>query len=241
MGAIPYSPRPALYAWAQAHIQPWTDHAEEIGLTDQLATEYAGLVLAYQAAAADAEAARQAAEVATRDATAAFIAMRRSVTANVATIRTFAQRQAKPDTVYSLAEITPRQDPSALPPPGQPTNLSVSLVSATGALQLTWKCVNPLGAAGTSYIIRRKLPTETTFSFIGVTGERRYVDNTFIAGPDSVQYNVQAQRADSAGPLSEAFIIRFGRTGPGRELNIESAGTEATDGANAPVRKKKVA
>ncbi|MFN7317204.1 MAG: hypothetical protein ACK5VN_16200 [Phycisphaerae bacterium] len=227
MGAIPYSPRPALIAWAQAHIQPWTDHAAEIGLDNLLVSQYAGLVTAYQAAAADAEAARQAAEVATRDATAAFTALRRATTANVTTIRTFAQRQTKPDVVYSLAEITPRQDPSALPPPGQPTNLAVSLVSATGALQLTWKCVNPVGAAGTSYIIRRRLPTESTFSFIGVTGERRYVDNTFIAGPDSVQYNVQAQRADSAGPLSEAFIIRFGRTGPGREINIESAGTQA--------------
>lgn len=236
MGAIPYSPRPALFAWAQAHIQPWTENADEIGLDNEIATEYAQTVLAYQTAAAAAEAARLAAETATREASLAFTAMRRAVTANVSTIRTFAQRQANPDAVYSLADVTPRQDPSTLPPPGQPTNLSVSLITATGALQLSWKCVNPVGASGTSYIIRRKLPTETAFTFVGVTGERRFVDNTFNAGPDRVEYNVQAQRADSAGPVSEVFVINFGRTGPGRTLNIESAGTE-----NGVGKRKKVA
>ena len=221
MGSIPTTPRSAVYTWAQAHIAPWTSNAEEIGLDNEIATEFGEKVLAYQAAAAASEAARIASETATRNATEAFNTMRRALTANVTTIRTFAQRQADPNVVYSLAEVPPRQDPSVLPPPGQPTNLNVSLISATGAIELKWKCVNPRGTSGTSYIVKRRLTNDDTFTFIGVTGERRFVDNTFIAGPDSVQYNVQAQRADSAGPVSEAIVIHFGRTGPGRTLEIE--------------------
>ena len=59
-------------------------------------------------------------------------------------------------------------------------------------------------------MVRRRLPTETSFTIIGVSGERRYVDNSFLAGPDSVEYTVQAQRADRAGAESAIFTINFG-------------------------------
>ena len=79
------------------------------------------------------------------------------------------------------------------------------------ALTLRWKASNPAGTSGTSYIIRRKLPSETQFQFIGVSGKKEFVDDTLIAGPDSVQYTVQGQRADSSGPLSPIFVVNFGR------------------------------
>ncbi|HYF15375.1 MAG TPA: hypothetical protein VD971_09925 [Phycisphaerales bacterium] len=101
----------------------------------------------------------------------------------------------------------------------------MALVASTGAVELRWRSNNPTGTSGTSYIVRRRLSPTEEFAFVGVTGERRFVDNTFIAGPDSVQYTVQGQRADSAGPLSEILAVRFGRTGPGRTLSIESAET----------------
>ncbi len=37
------------------------------------------------------------------------------------------------------------------------------------------------------------------------------MDDTLIAGPDSVQYTVQGQRADSSGPLSPIFTVNFGQ------------------------------
>lgn len=92
---------------------------------------------------------------------------------------------------------------------------------------------NPTGTSGTSYIIRRKLPSESEFSFIGVSGKKEFVDDSLIAGPDSVQYTVQGQpltrdatsshvdaqrpsrvkgqRADSSGPLSPVFTVNFGQ------------------------------
>jgi hypothetical protein len=154
---------------------------------------------------------RIAALVATQAAQDAFGSLRSSAGDVVRLIRAYAESTSKPITVYNLAQIPPPATPTPMPPPGQPTNLTVTLTPADGALLLRWKVVNPPGANGTSYIIRRKLPTEGEFSFIGVSGRKEFVDDTLIAGPDSVQYTVQGQRSDSSGPLSEMFTVNFGR------------------------------
>ena len=130
-------------------------------------------------------------------------------------IRAFAESTANPSIAYNLAQIPPPATPSPMPPMGQPTNLTVTLTPAVGALLLRWKVVNPTGANGTSYIIRRKLPAESEFSFIGVSSKKEFVDDTLIAGPDSVQYTVQGQRSDQSGPLSEIFTVNFGQNASG--------------------------
>lgn len=221
MGSIPTSPRAAVLAWCQAHVDTFRTNAVNIGLTADQSLDFGLLTDTYASAFAAAEKARQEADALTDAANDAYRLMRRSMTNAVTDIRQYAEDQPNPQTVYTLAQVPARQDPSTAPPPGQPTNLSVSLVSTTGALELRWKSNNPPGTSGTSYIIRRRLPTQNDFTFIGVTGERRFVDNTFVAGPDSVEYTVQGQRADSASPESEIFTIRFGRNGPGRSLSIE--------------------
>jgi len=144
----------------------------------------------------------------------------------VRSIRAFAEQQANPNAVYNLAQIPPASEPTTAPPPAQPTDLTVTLEAASGDLMLSWKASNPTGTSGTSYIIRRKLPGENAFSFIGVSGKKKFVDTTLIAGPDSVQYTVQGQRADSTGPLSQVFIVTFGQ--------LPGGGTTAYVGASAP-------
>jgi hypothetical protein len=77
--------------------------------------------------------------------------------------------------------------------------------------------------------VRRKLPSESVFMFVGVTGEKRFVDSTLFAGPDSVQHTVQGQRADAAGPVSEVFTVNFGRLPVGglmASVQGEAGGTE---------------
>lgn len=86
-----------------------------------------------------------------------------------------------------------------------------------GSLTLRWKSNNPRGTSRTSYIIRRRLPGESAFAFVGVSGSSKFVDSTFIAGPDSVQ----GQRGDAAEPVSEIFTVNFGQA-PG------GAGTRAS-------------
>src|SRR5262249_1902804 len=52
-------------------------------------------------------------------------------------------------------------------------------------------------------------------------------DTTFFAGPDSVQYTIQGQRADATGPLSEVLTVNFGRAADG---SIQAVGTTGGEG-----------
>jgi hypothetical protein len=210
---VPSSPRTDVLAWCLAHIDVFTANAAAIGITPAQATNFKNLVNTFAAKEAAKEAARIAAETATQASNDAYTPMRRQMSQIIATVRAFAIDTNNPR-VLELAQVPPRAEPSTIGPPGKPTNMTVELVPGTGAVQIRWRSVNPQGAAGTSYIIRRKLPTEQNFSFLGVTGERRFVDQSFVAGPDTVQYTVQGQRADSAGPESDIFLVRFGREGP---------------------------
>lgn len=234
MGSIPSSQREEVLAWCEAHVEIFRTQYAGIGITADQGLDFATAVTTFATSLADEEKARLAWEAAREASRGTYRIMRRQMTQIVSDVRYYAEDQANPSVVYDLAQVPPRQNPSAAPPPGQPNRLQASIVTATGAIELRWKSNNPTGTSGTSYIITRKLPTESEFRFVGVTGERRFVDNTFIAGPDSVQYQVQGQRADSASPVSEIFTLRFGRTGPGRAVTIESAQT----GEASPVQAK---
>jgi hypothetical protein len=227
MGSYPTSPRAAFLTWCQAHVEVFLENAVDIGLTTdqaqafQLATSSAAATDAAQASA------REALRAATVDNTQTFAALRRSAAEMVRSIRTFAENTNDPK-VYVLAQVPPPQSPSVAPPPAQPTDLSVAIEPGTGALELRWKASNPVGTQGTAYIVRRRTSPTAEFVFVGVTGEKRFVDNSFFAGPDSVQYTIQGQRADQSGPTSNILTINFGRTGGG--LTIASA-DETTDQA----------
>ncbi|MBL8879122.1 MAG: hypothetical protein JNG88_08385 [Phycisphaerales bacterium] len=217
MGAYPTSPRAAFLQWCEAHAPVFTANAAQIGLTTNQASAFAAATTAGAAALLAQEQAKQAYRVATQQAEGAFGTLRSSAGDTVRLIRAFAESQPKPDVVYNTAQIPPPSPPSPAPPPAQPTDLTVTLGASDGALMLRWKASNPTGTSGTSYIIRRKLPSESEFSFIGVSGKKEFVDDSLVAGPDSVQYTVQGQRADSSGPLSPIFTVNFGRL-PGGQV-----------------------
>jgi hypothetical protein len=227
MSQIPSSPRSAVYTWCEARVEPWETNALAIGLTVAEAQAFSASVTAFASAISNQAKAKAAYEAATDGVNEAYRTMRRNMTNGITDIRQFAEQSSNPTGVYELSQVPPRAAASTAPPPGRPFDFSVELVDTTGAVQLRWKCQNPPGTQGTSYIIRRRLPTETAFSFVGVTGEKRFVDNTFIAGPDRVEYTVQAQRADSAGPVSSIFTINFGLPGAGREVTVTSASVAA--------------
>ncbi|GMU84513.1 MAG: hypothetical protein AMXMBFR47_43820 [Planctomycetota bacterium] len=106
--------------------------------------------------------------------------------------------------------------------------MTVTLDASGGNITLRWKAANPTGTSGTSYIIRRRLPGESEFSFIGVFGKKEFIDDSLIAGPDSVQYTVQGQRADSSGPLSPIFTVNFGQApGGGLTASVVREGMHA--------------
>ena len=115
--------------------------------------------------------------------------------------------------------------------------LTVGIDPSTGAITLRWRASNPAGTSNTGYIIRRRVGSTGAFDFVGVTGDKNFTDNSFIAGPDSVQYTVQGQRGGTLGPLSDILVINFGRVGPGlngpqRDFTVEGGEKEDGSGEN---------
>lgn len=210
MGSYPTSPRAAFIAWCQGRAPTWVTNALSIGLSAERASEYETAVADAVAAIAAQETAHQAAKMATEAASASVSVLRTMTGENVKTIRAFAAVSSEPENVYQLAQIPAPASPSPVPPPAQPTDIKVTIDPSSGALTLRWKASNPAGAAGTSYIVRRRAEGEPSFSFIGVTGSKSFTDETFIAGPDSVEYTVQGTRSGINGPLSSIFLVRFG-------------------------------
>jgi hypothetical protein len=204
-----------LIEFFEMHAPVWTANAAAIGITPAAATAFATLAAASRAAYNARLAAEEAARVATVNLQNAVSDARHSASDLIRTIKAFAENAPKPDIIYNLAQIPAPAEPTPAPPPAKPSDLTVTLMPTTGELELRWKAQNPRGTTGTSYIVRRRNEGQAEFAFVGVTGEKRFIDRTLIAGPDSVEYTVQGQRADAAGEVSDIFIINFGRTGPG--------------------------
>ena len=227
MGTFPESPRSDFLAWCVAHKDVFTTNQAALGLTAAQTTAFKTAVTD-AASASDAQtAAKDAAQAATTAVNLKFTALRDKAAEMVRTIRTYAENTNNPG-VYALAQIPPPAAGSPVPPPAQPTNLTVAIDPATGAIQLKWKAANPAGSSGTSYIVRRKLPTQTSWEFVGVTGSKAFTDSSFAAGPDSVQYTVQGQRSDQSGPVSGILTVNFGHPGDRKSTRLNSSHSRAS-------------
>lgn len=212
MGVVPDS-RIGKIQFYENHIADWTANAVAIGLTVPKVTLLSTAIVDARAAFKAHEQAQTAAKLATQNFYEKVAAMHSAPGMGadmIKTIRTFAESTNDPN-VYQLAQIPAPLPPVPAAPPGKPTDLGATLNPTTGEITLGWKAVNP--ASGTSYLVMRKLPGQSEFNFVGVTGTKKFTDSTFIAGPDRVEYAVQGQRAGASGPISNALVINFGRAG----------------------------
>ena len=230
MGTYPSSPRSAFVAWCEEHKQVFVDNAEDIGLTPSQATLFLNATNVANGDITAQGIARTAAMAATVKANGSVGDLRTIAGDTVRSIKAFAELQAKPDTVYTLAQIPPPATPTPMPPPGKPTNLTVTLEPGSGQLMLKWKCENPTGSTGTSYLVRRRLPGQTTFTVIGASGIKEFIDATLSAGPDSVTYTIQGLRGALQGLESDWFTINFGSQTGGGGFSVS---TMANPGVNA--------
>ncbi|MFN0012540.1 MAG: hypothetical protein ACKVS8_12950 [Phycisphaerales bacterium] len=218
MASYPTSPRADFLAWAINHAPVFDAQEGNIGLSAQQVAAFQSALTAAQGTSVAFDNAKDIVAATADQNTAAFAALKKQASTCVRNIKNFAEDTNNPN-VYALAQIPPPADPSTIAPPAKPTGMTVELDPSNGAITLRWKASNPKGAAGTSYIVRRRLPADPAgqFQFIGVTGVKKYTDNDFTAGPDAVQYTIQGQRSDKAGPLSDIFTISFGRNSQGQQ------------------------
>lgn len=223
MGTYPLRPRANFVTWCRAHEEVFSAHAAEIGLSPAQAAAFALDTESAAAAVLAQEQAQQAALVATQAARSALAALRGRAGDTVRIIRTFAQSAPTPADVYNTAQIAPPAARSPAPPPARPSDLSAQLDATSGSVTLRWKVTNPAGTQGTTYLIRRRLSGAAEFAFLGVTGEKTFIDDTLLAGAASAQYTVQGMRGKSKGPVSAILTVNFGKHAEASQTSVSRA------------------
>lgn len=224
MSTYPTTPRAAFLQWCDTHAPVFVAQSTHIGLTDAQAAAFASQIAKANDAAQAQDDAKNAQKAATVTVDACVTALQTMAGDAVRSIRAFAELQADPTEIYTTAQIPPPATPTPVPPPAQPSDLTVTLDATTGSVTLRWKATNPTGGGGTAYIIKRKLPGQSEFSFVGVSGKKEFVDETLVAGPDWVQYTVQGQRSNVSGPVSPVFTVNFGNAPDGSPFATVSSG-----------------
>src|SRR5690242_804124 len=131
----------AKIAFYENHDPTWSSHAVAIGSST---TEIAALTTK-TTAARDAYNAQQQARLAAKAATLAYYAAVRAMSDAGTDVLKKIRAKAAVDgiTVYELAQIDPPAPPSPAPPPGMPENFTAT-ITPNGALNLAWKCPNPV-------------------------------------------------------------------------------------------------
>jgi hypothetical protein len=213
--------------FCETHWPVWEEVAggpPAIGLAASEVTLLKTLTGASRARYEAARAAREASKAATLGYYSAVTAMRSQAATMLAAIKSFADGQDNPSSVYIAAQIPPPAAPTPATPPGKPTGFLVTL-EPTGAVSLSWDAENAAASSGGFFTISRKLPgTGNAFFSIGGTPgttsrSRRmsFTDESVPAAAASagVQYIVQGRRGTLVGLPSDALTVQFGVDGTG--------------------------
>jgi hypothetical protein len=198
----------------------WTERAAEIGATTGAVAQVAATTEAARAAYEAQSRAHQQAMAATQAFHDAMAAMAQAGAVVIKQVKTYAAGEGG-EAVYPLAMLPAPARPSRLPPPGMPTNFTVTL-RPNGSLLLKWRCRNPAGSSGTMYQVARRVGEMGAFESIGVIGAKSFVDSTVPAGAASLIYQITAVRSTAAG-VAARFIVNFGVTaGAGTGTGIQT-------------------
>ncbi len=196
----------------ETHLAPFTTNMTAIGLAT---ADITGLTTKTELAR-ELYTAQQAALTAAKSATQAFYDavtdMGNFGDDCINKIRGKAKTTGNPE-VYTLAQIDPPAPRTPVTTLGTPSNFKANL-QPDGSLKLTWKCVNPR-ATGTVYNLSRRVDDDTSFTPIGGTGKKEFVDATVPLGTTQVVYRIRATRSTAVGTVAE-FIVSIGNVESGQ-------------------------
>jgi hypothetical protein len=213
MRVVPRNKGPRLQFFL-THLPKWIENAEALGLSAEILVELQAKVDETCTKRNAQYANEQAARSATQEADSADEAMSNLGAAVIQQIRARA-RTAGPS-IYSLGSISPPKDASPIAPPGKPDKLKAQLMG--GWLELRWTCKNPRGSTGTLYHLHRSVDGGPK-AFIGLSGEKKFVDQTVPKGASFLEYEIRAIRSTQVG-LSALFPVTLSGKGkiPGMML-----------------------
>jgi hypothetical protein len=220
------SPRSAAVSYAQAHVEPFTDHAALLGLSPQQLESYTTAVENAKEALAQAVVAKQAWKAAAGLAAGRMRELNRAMTETVDTIDVTASKAADPVAVYQAALLPMPNTPGVMAAPGVCNGFRAAL-NPEGSVTISWKCKNPDNAHGTIYQVLRKLPQEAEFRQLELTANKRFTDESIPTGAGRAQYVVQARRGNAVGPASGKFTVQLGSGGGSAATGIAKANLAA--------------
>jgi hypothetical protein len=198
----------------EAHTPVWAANAVAIGLTVANTTLLAGKVTSARKAYNDMIVARNAAKNATQTWYDNYSQMAALGRDDIRTIKAFADQQANPLTVYTLAQVEPPAQPGPPPVPGTPEMFNITINPASGDLTLKWKCI---GDGNAVYLISRQFANQTAPQFVTAVGGKTFTDTTLgtITGASlPVSYFVTCQRGTMSGATA-SVTVRLGSGGGG--------------------------
>ncbi|HYE21898.1 MAG TPA: hypothetical protein VEA69_25890 [Tepidisphaeraceae bacterium] len=210
MGSTVPNKRLAKVQFYEDHLGALTTNATAVGLSTAECTELGTKTSSARTAYADQQVAIQAAKAATELFHNEVAALGAFGAGLIKKVRARAELTGDLN-VYVLAQIPGPATPAPRPAPGKPTNLKVGL-DGNGAIELSWKCPNPTGTAGTVYQVWRATGGSADYSFLGAVGSRKFTDATVPAGATRLTYRIQAARSTAVGPWAE-FNVNFGIPG----------------------------
>jgi len=65
------------------------------------------------------------------------------------------------------------------------------------------------------YTVSRRIGVDGPFVQLGLSGKKRFVDDTIPAGTSQIVYQIQAIRSTRVGPAAQ-FNVNFGTTSPSK-------------------------
>lgn len=201
----------ARIAFFQNRTSLWNTNAIAIGTTAAAVTALGTAATSAASALATQGVAQDAAKAATLNLKLAMNNLTNLGMAIVEQVRTKARSAG--DGVYALANLPEPATPSPRSNPGTPFDFKVELLG-DGSIDVAFKCENAGG--GTMYQVYRKLAgqPDTSFTYIGGSGQRKFLDDSIPAGSVSVVYQVQAVRSTAIGNFAQ-FIVNFGKSAAG--------------------------
>ncbi len=209
-------------------VETWSDNAAPLSLSQADLQAWVAAVTAANSDFSTASKARQTAKAAVLTQKASFRTARRLTANLIREIRVAADRNANPDSIYSLAQLPPPVAPSPRPVPNQPTDLRATIDATEGVLTLRWKAKDN---AGVVYRVERATISAqgdlSDFTEIGLVGEKSFDDESLPVGVAGVVYVVKGIRSRRVGPASSTLTVRFARAGGSLRISSQRASKAA--------------
>lgn len=195
-------------AWLESRLADWTSHTDDLGITDTQIADLTSMVNESRTALNSALTARSIAKAATSGFYSTARPMQLYAGALIKQIRAYAGT-TDDSNVYTIARIDPPSPPTPAPAPEMPWDVRTK-VENDGSVSVTWRARNAASHAGTSFELQRLLNDGNTYTFLALSGIKKFNDQTVPPGTQKATYRLRATRGTLQSPWSEPVTAHFG-------------------------------